>query len=411
MKEQKKKVCSAIFPEYEGHALIFADFPPNQADEKEIIKYFEAGFTHVLMTQDAGIKIKNSDGTLNKAYQDAIEMCLKHGGVMVRNYEKHEKYLGSITSEFADMGIRHFYYADEPTYQEMDKLNELVEWHNTYNKGAMFHVNLLPSYADHAGEHGASTHRKYLEAYVEKILKKVDGERTISIDYYPLEYKHILTMTYLSDLLTVAQVAKEFNETCFENPAKVNFCIQSYQSRDRRGIERVEDLRFQLNMTIAFGAQCFEYYEWSGRPGREKGIVTMEGAYEHVKTVNREVLAWDHIFTSFQWQAAKMYGGYSTNLYRYAKTQFAKRFAKATVKATRATVVSEFKDNNGNYAYMAVNATEPSKGIVSEVALKFVGAKQVITYTNGVEKIYDYNEDGLTLQLASGDGTFCIPIY
>lgn len=396
----------------QNDAIIFADFPPNQADEAEIKKYFDAGFTHVLMTEDSGLSIKNSDGTLNPTYKAAIEMCQRHGDIIIRNYERHEKYLGNITTEFADMGIRHFYYADEPTYHRMDNLIEFVNWHNAYNPGALFHVNLLPSYADHAGEHGASTHEKYLQAYADKVLDKVDGLRTIAIDYYPLEYHAVLTKTYLSDLLTVAHVTKKFNVANPDNPAITSFCIQSYQSKDRRGIERVEDVRFQLNMAIAFGARCFEYYEWSGtKSGSEKGIVTMEGAYEHVKTANKELLAWDHIFTSYQWQGAKMYSAYASELYQCAKTQFAKTFQKATVKATKATVVSEFMDGDGNLAYMAVNATEPSKGIATDVTMKFGNAKQVVTYTNGVEKIYSYDKDGLVLHLSSGDATFCIPIY
>lgn len=393
-------------------AIIFADFPPNQADETEIKNYFDAGFTHVLMTEDSGLSIKNSDGSLNPAYKAAIEMCQQHGDVIIRNYEWHDKYLGNITTEFADMGIRHFYYADEPTYQGMDNLNKFVEWHNTYNPGALFHVNLLPSYADHAGEHGASSHEEYIQAYADKIANKVNGVRTIAIDYYPLEYNSVLTHTYLSDLLTVAQVTKKFNTAHPDNPAITSFCIQSYQSRDRRGIERIEDVRFQLNMAIAFGAKCFEYYEWSGSEAAgEKGIVTMKGAYEHVKAANQEVLAWDHIFTSFQWQGTKMYGAYASKLYQCAKTQFAKSFQKATVKATKATVVSEFLDSDGNLGYMVVNATEPSKGITAEVTMKFSSAKQVVTYTNGTKKVYDYDKNGLLLQLLSGDATFCIPIY
>lgn len=393
-------------------AIIFADFPPNQADETEIKTYFDAGFTHVLMTEDSGLSIKNSDGSLNPAYKAAIKMCQKHGDVMIRNYEHHENYLGNITTEFADMGIRHFYYADEPTYKRMDSLIKFVEWHNAYNPGALFHVNLLPSYADHAGEHGASTHEKYLQAYADKVLNKVNGVRTIAIDYYPLEYNSVVTETYLLDLITVAQVTKAFNTANPDNPATTSFCIQSYESRDRRGIERLEDVRFQLNMAVAFGARCFEYYEWSGtKSGSEKGIITMAGAYEHVKTANNELLAWDHIFTSYQWQGTKMYGADTSELYQCAKPRFVQSFQKASVNATNETVVSEFMDTDGNFAYMAVNATEPSKEIIAEVTIKFDNAKQVITYTNGAEKTYSYDKDGLVLHLSSGDGTFCIPIY
>ena len=311
--------------------------------------------------------------------------------------------LGALTTEFADMDIRSFYYDDEPTYEKISTMSKLVTWHNKYNSGAKFHVNLLPSYAGRFGK-GNYSFKQYIQHYADTVLAKVKGRKTLSIDHYPLTTSG-LSPTYLSDFLVVAETVKKFNEKYPNSPAEASFCIQAYCEGDRRALESKSDVRFQVNMAIAMGARNLEYYQY------RTGILDMPSAYQYVKTVNQEVLAWDDVFMSYDWQGARMYGDSSDPLYKKAEDQFISSFKKATVSASKAAVVSEFRKGNGTYAYMAVNATDPSQNMSTTVTMKLKGASRATVYKNGAKTTKNLTDGSLKLTLKAGEGAFCIPMY
>ncbi len=420
-------------PTYEGSAVLFADFPTNQADESAVTTYFGANFTHMLMTEDT-VALK-SGGAVNSAYLNAMNLIQAHGDVIVRNNETVGYGLSdvSLTDELANAGVNSFYYWDEPTLSELQNgtMSELVEWHNTYNAGAMFHTNLYPSYAQ-STEIGDS-YSTYINAYVNNVLENVNGKKTICIDNYPLvntnekflfwntNEQHIRT-NYLSDLLTVANAVKNFNTANPTALAEMALAIQSYgvanatNATTQRKIESYADISFQTNMAIAMGARSLEYFAYLQKlDASEQAMIDGNGnttsVYRYVANANQAIQAWDHVFTSFAWQGTKMYGDTASDLYKNAQSQFVSSFNKATVSADKATVVSEFKDNYGNYAYMAVNATEPSKGETATVNFTFSGASKAVVYRNGEASVETLSGGALTVALGAGEGAFCIPIY
>lgn len=416
-------------PTYNGSAVLFADCPPSQLQADTVQGYFDAGFTHMQMTEDYTALTYN-ETTPFSDYMSAMKRIQKYGEVMVRNQIGDADYfqndaeqtvgnytipIRNLTTEFADMGITSFYYDDEPAASEFDEMHKLITWHNTYNKGAMFHVNLLPSYG--STEAFGGTFKQYIQAYVDNVLAKVEGKKTLSIDNYPLRYERgekFIRYSYLSDFLTVAQAVKKFNATNPAFPAEVSFCIQSYGvesgTKGNRQIESLADIRFQTNMAIAMGARNMEYYMYNGTYAMvDSGEKT--SVYDYVKTANKEVQAWDHVFTSFDWQGTKMFGDTIGSLYEQASSQFVSSFAKLTASATGATVVSEFIDKSGNYAYMAVNATEPSKGQSVNATFTLTGAKQAVVYQNGIASVKTLTNGVVNLTLGAGEGAFCIPIY
>lgn len=390
-------------------ALIFADWPPSHLDAEEIKKYFAAGFTHMLMTEDF-INMRMPDGTLNDGYFETIKSIQKYGSVMACNHGFSPDNYDDITTEFSDLGICNFYYADEPDYKRIDQYVKMVDWHNKNNSGGLFHINLLPSYGTY-GEHGASTYKEYLQYYADTILTKVQGRRILAVDHYPLMDDYTLAPNYLSDLLTVAHIVKEFNQKFPSDKAEASFCIQTYGRDTRRVPESVADIRFQTNTVIAMGAHCFEIYEYRGSEF-ESGIMQIEHAYEWVKCVNQEIRAWDEVFTSYQWNNSRMYGDDDCILCVRAKEQLAECFETGIeILADQSVLVSEFVDEDSKYAYMAVNATEPSKGETVNVSMKFEGQpRQVIVYKNGKQEICHINQL-LGMELAPGDAVFCIPVY
>ncbi len=420
-------------PTYEGSAVLFADFPTDQGNETAVTTYFGANFTHMLMTEDT-IALKAGD-SVNTSYLNAMNLIQTHGDVIVRNGQGAGGSFvdKSITDELANAGAKNFYYWDEPTLTQLQDgtLNDLITWHNTYNSGAMFHMNLFPSYATAANI--GSSYTNYINAYVTNVLDKVEGKKTLCIDNYPLvntndtflfwstNEKHVRT-NYLSDLLTVANAVKNFNMANPTAPAEMALAIQSYgvsnanNATTQRKIESYADIAFQTNMAIAVGARSLEYFAYLQKlDASEQAMITEGGqttdVYRYVANANQAIQAWDHVFTSFAWQGTKMYGDTSSDLYNNAKSQFVSSFNKATVSADKATVVSEFKDAYGNYAYMAVNATEPSKGETATVNFTFSGASKAVVYRNGEASVETLSSGALTVALGAGEGAFCIPIY
>ncbi len=420
-------------PTYEGSAVLFADFPTDQTSESAVTTYFGANFTHMLMTEDT-VALKSGD-SVNASYLNAMNLIQMHGDVIVRNGQGAGGSFvdKSITDELANGGAKNFYYWDEPTLTELQNgtLNDLVTWHNTYNSDAMFHVNLFPSYATTANI--GSSYASYIEAYVDNVLTNVNGKKTLCIDNYPLvntndtfllwstNEKHVRA-NYLSDMLTVANAVKNFNASHAEDPAELAFAIQSYgvsnakDATTQRKIESYADITFQTNMAIAMGARSLEYFAYLQKlDAAEQAMIDGSGnttsVYGYVANVNQAIQSWDHVFTSYDWQGAMMYGDTSSDLYNNAKSQFVSSFNKATVSADKATVVSEFKDAESNYAYMAVNATEPSEGEMATVSFTFSGATKAVVYRNGEASVEALSGGALTVALGAGEGAFCIPIY
>lgn len=401
-------------------AVLYADFCPDQENETEINKYKAAGFTHMLMTEDY-VALVTADGKYNKTQYEAAVKKMQQAGleVMVANTRGFD----GFTNEFANLGITNFYYADEPqTTEAIKALADLVEWHNRYNAGAMFHVNLLPSY----GYSSYTDYQTAINTYVEEILPKINGKKTLSIDHYPLYERLVdggyrineLRNNYLADILTVAEAAKAYNAANPASRAVVSLCIQTYGGKSARKIESRADISFQTNMAIAMGAQNLEYFCYVSRGVDAESAMVTEAdrvttetpVYGYVRSVNEEIKNWDHVFMAYDWNGANVYNVDSA-LYGNAKSLLRTSFAKCSVTAEKATLVSEFVREDNTYAYMAVNASEPSAGTIDNVTLKFADTvRKVVVYRNGNGKVQTVNEGSMTLHLAAGEAAFCIPV-
>lgn len=219
---------------------------------------------------------------------------------------------------------------------------------------------------------------------------------------------YINTVCYLTDLWAVANKAKE----CGDN-ATVNFCIQTYNEKgnaELRVPETRADISFQTNVGLALGAQSFEYfeyYDWSADDDIT-GILT-NGLYDEVKSVNRELLAWDHVFMAFDWQGIKTYQvgeDYTKGISQLSNLE------KVIVSASAETVVGEYKYTNGSdtdYGYMITNFTDPSKNITDSVNIEVNPGQQVLVYRNGVGTYMSPDgNDKINFKLGAGEGVFVI---
>ncbi|MBQ9734422.1 MAG: hypothetical protein IJV95_01055 [Clostridia bacterium] len=448
---------------------VWADVPANPQVEEYLRVYKEAGFTHYNLTEDwvyttnADLKFGTADdGVINQKYLDAIELCGDLGlEVLIRNcygdadwfvndddsvrqaaYPWNYTYqipVRNITNELTNLEpVGGYYMGDEPNWQEVLEYDKLVDWYNAYGGNTLWHMNLLQSYGAFLFEDAEGNmynYEQYVDHYCENVLEKVNGPKTLGTDYYPLVSGGLSADPYimdgiLSDYFVIANKTKSM--IADGHDVRTNFCIQSYENPKNTGAGYVReltsqaDITFQTNLAIAFGAKSLQYYTYRAY-GSEPGIVDGSShepgkMYPWVQNANTyaHFLA-DAIF-NFSWQGAKVYagaqGGNTTDIHNKTAFENVKKYVMnklsliSSVNARLDTVVSEFKDANGNLGYMFVNYSEPSKGLTGDVIMNFSKKiNKALIYQNGEKRVVDVTNNKLRITLEAGGGAFVYPVY
>ena len=399
-------------------------------DNSGLDAYFGAGFNTFIMTEDYTANNGDDDNTtiynattgeVDADYAAAIRLAQQYGDVMVRGYNSASYFDNNLYAKLYDLGVRKFYLWDEPTTSQMSELaGMLTAFNSQLPSDVLMHVNLLPSYGEKGIESGDSwwdklfgsgtTYEDYVDSYVSDVMSQVDGQHTISVDNYPLMNSgsgNYLRETYLKDLWVIADRAKT------NDPAAiVNCCIQAFEyvDTDLRTPETLADIRFQTNTGLALGAESFEYfmyYTWPSESATMTGLVN-NGLYDIVKQANTELLAWDSVYLSFDWQGVKAYNVASAMT--SGVTQLSS-LQDVSVSATAATLVGEYKYGSADeYAYMITNFTEPSAGTTDTVTVTMAAGQTALVYINGVGSWMTADASGnLQLTLQAGEGAFVIP--
>lgn len=431
-----------VMPVYEDNTYIqlFADCPPDTRVEENIKEYYDAGFTGYVLTEDDAL-LTDDKGVLTEEYKNTLKKLSEYGDVYIRNQHNYpynwdnekdaevEIYGGStttipkrkITTELNELGnVVGYYQADEPIYDEIAELVPLTQWHNQYAKDKLFHINMFPSYAaDHFSGH---TLEEYLQHYVDTILAKVEGPKTLGLDNYPLITNNTegnnIRPTYLTDLLTASNIATEYNKRSDKtSDITIGYCIQAFVDNGIRDVECKEDISFQSNTCLALGAKYLEYFTY--RTVENMLGLVQDGekrdVWHYVKEVNDELKKWDHVILAFDWQGAMTVAGTDEHeneaSFESAESMTLDSLqAIDTIESRLDTLVGEFTDKDGRYGYMLVNYTEPTNHKIDYVDLTFKDARKALVYQNGESKVYDVEENQLQLRIEAGDGAFVIPL-
>lgn len=411
--------------------------------------------------EEAWDEVKGADDDLvNPNYIQAFENCETVGlKAVLRNYYADPYYFKNETDEIrprdttlpnvtyrvpvrdvteemqALPAIDGYYMGDEPSWNFIDRIAPIVDYYNAnlYKTGkdgnvGWFHINLLQTYGN--GYFAGHTFEEYVDKYCDVILSKVKGTKSLGTDYYPLEFNAANGENYikngiLTDYFTISQKAKEMNETLdAENKVLVNYCIQAFNSKNTkwRDIATLEDITFQTNLAMAFGAKSLQYYLYRATSG-DDGIVnktTQNPTYMYplVQEANRQAKLLAPVILSFDWVGAKTFKGSQISSANTAegfdKVQ-SKQLSEFTfikeVNARLDTVISEMQDKNGNKGYMVVNFSEPSFGQTDYVNLTFnSNVKKAVVYIEGVPTTVDVVDGALQLKLGAGGGAFVYPV-
>ena len=437
--------------------ITIVDCPPNPLDEKAMELYNELGVNTYILTEDYAPMVEN--GTLSDVYKQAIKTVGEKGlNVWIRNMwndpdyfeldkDKEGSNYGSpytmsprkITTEFSEFSqVTGFYMsdelymytlednpdteADERLYCAMDQMDKLIEWKNKYYPDAFWHINHVPSSSYDHWPSGESYHT-FIQHYVDTIIKKLEsGGRSICLDNYPLIAGGKIKDSYLLDLLTVANIARDYNAEAKEGQ-KANFgiCLQTFMNTnpgfDQRDITSSDDITFQMYTGMATGATLFEYFCYRSYEGFGMyGIIDETGEkriYDYVKEANDRALPFEKVLCSFEWKGLISNKGEMSGKddvfgdLRDLELQDTGSFSD--VDSRYDAIVGCF-EKDGQDGYMVVNYTDPINDFTNAVTLKFEGCSQALVYTEDGTKQMNLTENGeLRLILEAGQGAFVIP--
>ena len=409
--------------------IILADVPPMPTPDR-LQKYAEAGFTYYNHTEDYVVRDKEGGGITDE-YFEAIDNAHKAGlKVVLRTMRRNSPdYYDGINDEFKGK-VEGFYFADEPSYYYVDwygstpieKLSKIVEWYNAHGGDTLFHVNLLQDYGMRLVHREVPKYEDYLDLYIETILKKVKGEKSLSTDHYPIAFddngNHIKESA-IKDYYLIANHSKTLKAEGHD--IRTCFCIQICKDKGLhlRYPVCTEDVTFQTNFAIAFGAKMLEYYRYAA--DSEAVIMpkmvqdTYGEAYEWIKEANKRVHALGEYALKYDWVNTKTSLG-TDKVDEHNRSAFAtvEKFQPESFKELKAfsstadAIVSEFVDADGKMAYMAVNYTEPTSAIVNTVTFTFEGKTKAIAVKEGQRQDLALKDGKLEIVLNAGEGVFVI---
>ena len=386
------------------------------AGEENFKKLSEAGVTMLAGTFYGNTGSQADETTL-------LDLAAKYGiglffqknwdGVTIPSYVAHKAFLG--------------YYIDEPAQENLASLKTLQEkWNNSEfgKNGKLLYVNLLPIYSGNIGSN--------YEAYVQEAIE-TSGLPIVSFDHYLMYYKeksglfesgYETTLSYRTDWLKNFDVASYYAN---KNDKDLWYTLLTTQhTADGDAILykdcTVADLTYQMYVAMTYGATNLVHYTFAGT-----GNYIIDGAifnqntgkftqtYEDVKAASAIIREWDYVFMNFDWKGVSAVTGTS------AQTGLINGLSHAvavneygvinSVSSTQDVLVGHFEDENGYKGVMVTNLTIPENATSAEVSISFGSEyKAVMVYQNGTETLVKLQNGSLTLNLASAEGVFLIPV-
>jgi hypothetical protein len=258
----------------------------------------------------------------------------------------------------------------------------------------------------------------------------------LSWDNYALvgtEYQPAIGKDWLRGAELFADAAKKHDKELWSFIASMSISSQ----KTRRPSEA--DLRYQSYVMLAYGSTGIEYFcyaspgyppfpgefkapDWAlivpdgyvGREDPENWIRT--DTWYSAKTVNEELLAFDHVYLSFDWQGVLVTPGTDakttagTNCFPNTKLSLKYYPRVKKIEASEDTITGCFKDKDGYDGFMLVNFSDPTQKQTDNVKVTFNNASRAVVYANGVKSIVDLTNGVYETALAPGAGQFIIPI-
>ena len=402
MEKYIKKIAYKTPPQENWNAFRDPDQKnPNFITEEQYKLLADAGFTHGLGLLEHGSDVaKRALATAEKVglkyyVRDAVNWAnILHPDYWYYNgdaYREYQKY-----SSFAGV-----YVFDEPNVEKYADLGKMVQGYYGFFKGVGEPlVNLLPTYANHIEQLGASSYEEYIEKYCQSVPTDY-----VLFDHYPFRVKdrncEYLRDDYLYNCKVVA-------DACKRHGREYRAFIQSSVMDNGQTDFLPQMLDFQIHVHLAHGAKSIIYYYYFGDEKDRNpcnGLVGWDGVptelYYGAKKIHLQISAYEQKLCECKWQNSVCVKG----SVEHENVQEFARFNSSSVGVTAQydALVGVF-DDCGKTAYYIVNYANPRKNKQNEVEINldcdcvaFVDG-QKISLKKGVVKF------------ALGRGAFIYPI-
>lgn len=430
---------------------------PTYADDKQIdiggTTYFghnatwnyfmgETGETNFAKLQEAGITMLAGtfmdDSASDDDVKTLLDLAATYGigiflqkswdGSTIPSYVAHEAFLG--------------YYVDEPAQSELASLKTLKEaWDSSAfgENGKQLYVNLLPVYSgDMGGDY---------DAYVKEAVE-TSNLPIVSYDHYMMYYaeKTLLgahygfetELSYRTDWLTNFDIASYYADKN-DKPFWYTLLTTQHLADGTAKLYKdptVADLTYQMYVAMTYGATNLVHYTVAGSDNTDTATEDADEIYRDlsanamfdidngewtqtytdVKDASAIIGKWDHVFMSFDWLGTSTVTGtaaqtglitadltHSVSVDNYGVI--------SSVTSTQDVVVGHFQDDNGYNGVMITNLTIPTNATAASVTVTFGDEYRAVkVYQNGEETLVYLDNGVLSLDVASAEGVFIIPV-
>lgn len=438
--------------------ITLADLPPDPTRDETLQEYADLGLNVCLLTED-NVKLLK-EGEISCDYTAAIDRIGQHGmQVWIRNMFNDEDYFdcaekkeGSNYGDGYEMDPRHitteftshdsvtgFYMADEAympnpgrltcrwkhakadQFAAFDKMAKLAEWRNKYYPDAFFHVNHVPSQSyDHFFPQGTTIYdyKDFLNSYIDEVVSRVKGnKKSICFDNYPLLGDNAIEDSYLYDILTAANVTKEYNERVGEAESAIfGMCLQTFHVHTmsfdgrHRDIYSEKEITFQMFTAMAAGARLYEYFCYRSYPGGMDGILRLDGSkriYDLVQRANQKFLGLGPITYGYKWNNGFACAGYEIcdNASAFIKAKYLFKKPDDLEVESKYDAFFGCFEKDGKFACAVVNYTDPMRDMTNVTTLKTKYTRATVHYGDKSETV-DLQNGVLNVTLGAGCGAF-----
>jgi hypothetical protein len=408
--------------------VTFGFWSPYELTEESFTLYKQSGL-NTMFFGNHSLRPWSSDNLHylgSNATQLSLELCKKVGLKALPNYG--EWYYNSVEgtsfskTPFSDYDLYGEYkdiivgmhIADEPSFDALDKYGNddlTADYKSVYDVPYM--VNLLPNYAD-SSRIGKQGYKHYVETYAEKIVQDFENNRLMSVDFYPFRSEG-LHSSWLLCYNDMANVAKRIN-------SQKSYYIQTAVKNEFQDTLGQDEIRMQLDVAMAFGADWFGFYCYAV-PKKEQGD-WLEPMYEYcmlnpdgtpsplyyaVQGELARISSFSSVYLAYDWvktvPVAKDGGRGGQALRLLGNIDFTDTAIKQ-VKTSEDVIVGCFDSEKGE-AFMLVNYGNPSDKKNATVEMEFSKGKYAAIYgINNELQIVKLDDGKLSVMLPTGHGCF-----
>lgn len=274
---------------------------------------------------------------------------------------------GETVPEYARYpALKGFLLYDEPSSPQFEHLAALKEQFDAVMpENLMFFVNLFPASCSYESLFGDSYNpaRVDYETHYQNLFMDTVKPECLSYDGYALQEGGYIRESYFYNF-DIASVRAKADGV----PFWYTLCSSGHWTTDGRYVTPTDrELRWQMLLGMTYGSDTLTHYVLTSSDETDDNMLRYmswepTAIYDHVKTVNQELLAWDEIYMYYDWVGTAAYDavekkGSSNAMLASLKYDLPLDQAGALtgVQADESLLIGVFQ-KDGENAYLVTNA-------------------------------------------------------